>query len=33
VGCFSLILANPLCFSRTLLSQAYKRESFVAGRE
>jgi hypothetical protein len=26
-------LANPLCFSRTLISQAYQRESFVAGIE
>src|SRR4029450_6004480 len=33
VGCSSLILANPLCFSRTLFSKASQRESFVAGRE
>src|SRR5215208_6982823 len=33
VGCSSLICANPLCFSRTLFSQAYQRESFVAGRD
>src|ERR687897_979678 len=30
VGCSSLILANPLCFSRTLLSQASQRESLGA---